>query len=55
MNKNKQLVKGCKMKKAILSILVALSLSAALAAPSHAYWENQNGRIYWCEFGKFCK
>ena len=43
------------MRKAILSILVALSLSAALAAPSHAYWENQNGRIYWCEFGKFCK
>ena len=55
MNTNKQLNKGNNVKKAILSILVALSLSAALVAPSHAYWENQNGRIYWCEFGKFCK
>ena len=43
------------MKKAILSLLVVFSLSAALVAPSHAYWENQNGRYYWCEFGKFCK
>jgi hypothetical protein len=55
MKKNKQLTRGNKMKKAILSLLVVLSLSAALAAPSHAYWENQNGRYYWCEFGKFCR
>ena len=55
MNNNKQLTKGYKMKKAILSLLVVLSLSAAVATPSHAYWDLQGDRWYWCEFGKFCK
>ena len=55
MKKNKQLNKGNNVKKAILSLLVVLSLSAAVATPSHAYWDNQGGKWYWCEFGKFCK
>ncbi|HJO77259.1 MAG TPA: hypothetical protein QF874_01290 [Pelagibacteraceae bacterium] len=49
MNNNKQLKKGGKMKKAILSLLVVLSLSAAVTAPAHAYWVQKPwGGIYWC-------
>jgi len=50
MNKNKQLTKGYKMKKAILSLLVVLTLSAAVTTPSHAYWKQQWGGIYWCDW-----
>ena len=53
MNKNKQLTKGKKMKKAILSLLVVLSLSAAVATPSNAYWKQSGNTWYWCEFGTF--
>ena len=49
MNTNKQLNKKNNMKKAILSLLVVLSLSAAVATPSQAYWKEQWGNIYWCD------
>ena len=49
MNTNKQLTKGYKMRKAILSLLVVLSISAAVATPSQAYWVEKWGGIYWCD------
>ncbi len=55
MNKNKQLTKGYKMKKAILSLLVVLTLSAAVTTPSHAYWKNIGGNYYWCTYGSYCR
>ena len=43
MNTNKQLNKGNNMKKAILSLLVVLSMSAAISTPSQAgYWTHSN-------------
>ena len=54
MNKNKQLTKGNKMRKAILSLLVVASLSAAVATPSYAYWTNMYGNWYWCNARGTC-
>ena len=51
MNINKQLNKGDKMKKAILSLLVVLSLSAAVATPSQAGWSNGPGGLFWINPG----
>ena len=51
MNINKQLNKGDKMKKAILSLLVVLSLSAAVTTPSHAGWSNGPGGLFWINQG----
>ena len=48
MNTNKQQTKGYKMKKTILSLLVVLSLSAAVATPSQAGWSNGPGGLFWC-------
>ena len=45
---NKQLTKGTNMKKAILSLLVVLSLSAAVSTPSQAGWSNGPGGLFWC-------
>ena len=55
MNINKQLNKGDKMRKAILSLLVILSLGAALATPSQAYWSKQGNNVYWCTYGSYCR
>ena len=43
------------MRKTILSVLAVLVLSTAMITPSQAWWENQGGKYYWCEYGKFCK
>ncbi len=51
MNINKQLNKGDKMKKAILSLLVVLSLSAAVTTPSQAGWSNGPGGLFWINSG----
>ena len=51
MNINKQLNKGDKMKKAILSLLVVLSLSAAVTTSSQAGWSNGPGGLYWINPG----
>ena len=51
MNINKQLNKGDKMKKAILSLLVVLSLSAAVTTPSQAGWSNGPGGLFWINPG----
>ena len=51
MNINKQLNKGDKMKKVILSLLVVLSLSAAVTTPSQAGWSNGPGGLYWINSG----
>ena len=47
MNINKQLNKGDKMKKAILSLLVVLSLSAAVTTPSQAGWSNGPSGLFY--------
>jgi len=44
---NKQITKGYKMRKAILSLLIALSLSAAIVTPSQAGWVNGPYGLYW--------
>ena len=54
MNNNKQVKKGDKMKKAILSLLVVLSLSAAVVTPSQAGWSNGPGGLFWCNSGGGC-
>ena len=36
------------MRKGILSLLVVLSLSAAVSTPSQAGWSNGPGGLFWC-------
>ena len=47
-------MKGDKMKKAILSLLVVLSLSAAVATPSQAEWSIGPYGTEWCNPGGAC-
>ena len=54
MNTNKQLTKGNKMRKTILSLLVILSMSAALTTPSQAGWSNGPGGLFWCNNNGGC-
>ena len=51
MNTSKQLARGYKMKKVILSLLVVLSLSAAVTTPSQAGWSNGPGGLFWINPG----
>ena len=51
MNTNKQLNKGNNVKKAILSLLVVLSLSAAVTTSSQAGWSNGPGGLFWINPG----
>jgi len=43
------------MRKIISSVLIVLALSASMISPSQAYWQQIGNKLYWCEFGKFCK
>ena len=36
------------MRKMIASVLLAVVLSTSIVGPSHAYWVEKYGRIYWC-------
>ena len=54
MNNNKQLTKGNKMRKTILSLLVILSMSTALTTPSQAGWSNGPGGLFWCNNNGGC-
>ena len=54
MNTNKQLTKGNKMRKIILSLLVVLSMSTALTTPSQAGWSNGPGGLFWCNNNGGC-
>ena len=54
MNTNKQLNKGNKMKKMILSLLVILSMSTALTTSSQAGWSNGPGGLFWCNNNGGC-
>ena len=47
MNINKQLTKGNKMKRIILSALLVLSISTAVTTPSQAGWSNGPGGLFW--------
>ena len=47
MNTNKQLTKGNKMKRIILSELLVLSISTAVTTPSQAGWSNGPGGLFW--------
>ena len=47
-------MKGDKMKKGILSLLVVLSLSAAVATPSQAVWSIGPYGTEWCNPNGAC-
>jgi len=43
------------MRKAILTTLTVLMLSASMISPSQAYWKNIGGNYYWCTYGSYCR
>jgi hypothetical protein len=54
MNKNNQITKGNKMKKIILSLLVVISVNAALTTSSQAGWSNGPAGLFYCNNNGGC-
>ena len=53
-NMNNKTNKGNKMKKTLLSLLIAISVGTAIITPSNAGWSNGPAGLFYCNNNGGC-